>query len=957
MDEDLMAALEAAAAAAEAHTAHDNLAHDLSQDLTQDLSQDFPNGLPQDPPLNIPHSPEIKAEIKHESPSSEAQQTSPLKRPRTPHIEDDHDHGGEKRQRTDGDAGILENQHETDSGIADMNEIVKMIEMAQQSAAKPEAHEDHPMPDIQDGNHHTSHDILDHGIDINSIMASINNSLESGHEGTHDSEMHHDLLDHALSGADLSLSSQMTPKKTIWTNPVRYTRQTHLLPTLGRVAVDILKTLSENSLEDTIGTLGEPESQVAKEYVSLRGFFDVVKKQFSADFLLLSADQLDITSPEDRDILRIANLATTCVSMFGANELTFPDLERIFVSTFIPYGQQMSAQVAELYLGLKTQMFLTLLEEEQTKPRDQVLEELFVTNQKSALENHHPDLPLSQAEIDFLANAEERKTMLFNESGDAASIQTLSQQFIYESWLDLVSSWLNDNMTDIEKVGSGPTSSSAAADSLPLFDGTHDSFDGGFDIDAAIAAAAEAANNAVGSGGDSSNIHDDLAALLSRATEQSHTQTENTGIPSTVMTSNENAIQTRDLALQMVARNQYHPTTVPQANPVQPNGQQQSNGQQQQPSQMQPQQQYYTYNQQPNSSLQQMGVQGETVELPPGQAAASDVLYERARQAAAARSSTHARREGSHSTRRPWSPEEEKALMCGLDLVKGPHWSQILQLFGQNGRLSTILAERTQVQLKDKARNLKLFFLKTNSEMPYYLQCVTGELKTRAPTQAARKEAEERARINSEGDKAHINGIMALGNMQNGHGQRPNPTPNGAIPKSTTPGQVASHPQSHPGTPQKTAAAHPNAQTPGIPAAQPVHLQHNVSRPQPPTTSQPQGQQSRYQQQPQHAHPPVQSQQQHPQQQQAFRQQQLSQHAQPAQSQAQPQPQPPVQAQPQTQAQTFSHVQHQQAHDSPAQPKPEDCGVKHEPLNDEEAGILELKRLIDQEANASAAAA
>lgn len=87
--------------------------------------------------------------------------------------------------------------------------------------------------------------------------------------------------------------------------------------------------------------------------------------------------------------------------------------------------------------------------------------------------------------------------------------------------------------------------------------------------------------------------------------------------------------------------------------------------------------------------------------------------------------------------------------MQGLDMVKGPHWSQILQLFGLNGTLSDILKDRTQVQLKDKARNLKLFFLKTNSEMPYYLQCVTGELKTRAPGQAARKEAEEQARQGS----------------------------------------------------------------------------------------------------------------------------------------------------------------------------------------------------------------
>lgn len=152
--------------------------------------------------------------------------------------------------------------------------------------------------------------------------------------------------------------------------------------------------------------------------------------------------------------------------------------------------------------------------------------------------------------------------------------------------------------------------------------------------------------------------------------------------------------------------------------------------------------------------------------LPPNQSCSSAALYDKARQAALSKSSAHTRREGLNGTRRPWTQDEEKALMAGLDMVKGPHWSQILTLFGQHGTISDILKDRTQVQLKDKARNLKLFFLKTNSEMPYYLQAVTGELKTRAPTQAARKEAEERARLNSEEDQAKVQGIMALSGLQ-----------------------------------------------------------------------------------------------------------------------------------------------------------------------------------------------
>ena len=62
------------------------------------------------------------------------------------------------------------------------------------------------------------------------------------------------------------------------------------------------------------------------------------------------------------------------------------------------------------------------------------------------------------------------------------------------------------------------------------------------------------------------------------------------------------------------------------------------------------------------------------------------------------------------SQRRAWSREEEKALRHALEL-KGPHWATILELFGQGGKISEALKNRTQVQLKDKARNWKKFFL------------------------------------------------------------------------------------------------------------------------------------------------------------------------------------------------------------------------------------------------------
>ncbi|EEH22671.2 hypothetical protein PABG_04882 [Paracoccidioides brasiliensis Pb03] len=148
----------------------------------------------------------------------------------------------------------------------------------------------------------------------------------------------------------------------------------------------------------------------------------------------------------------------------------------------------------------------------------------------------------------------------------------------------------------------------------------------------------------------------------------------------------------------------------------------------------------------------------------------TQILYERARMATTAKSSPTSRRAGLPSQRRPWTTEEENALMAGLDRVKGPHWSQILAMFGPGGTINETLKDRNQVQLKDKARNLKLFFLKSGIEVPYYLKFVTGELKTRAPAQAAKHEARERQRRLGNEDKAHVEGIEGMMALAGAHG-------------------------------------------------------------------------------------------------------------------------------------------------------------------------------------------
>lgn len=139
------------------------------------------------------------------------------------------------------------------------------------------------------------------------------------------------------------------------------------------------------------------------------------------------------------------------------------------------------------------------------------------------------------------------------------------------------------------------------------------------------------------------------------------------------------------------------------------------------------------------------------------------IQYEAARKAVAERvAAKKILQHTEKSSRRPWSDEEEQALMEGLDKVQGPYWSQILTIFGAGGTVSEVLKDRSQIQLKDKARNLKLYFLKNGRPVPEYLQTVTGDLRSRAPARAAKNATKERLQASGLEDKATHDAISAL---------------------------------------------------------------------------------------------------------------------------------------------------------------------------------------------------
>ncbi|TKA72697.1 hypothetical protein B0A55_06488 [Friedmanniomyces simplex] len=131
----------------------------------------------------------------------------------------------------------------------------------------------------------------------------------------------------------------------------------------------------------------------------------------------------------------------------------------------------------------------------------------------------------------------------------------------------------------------------------------------------------------------------------------------------------------------------------------------------------------------------------------------------------------------SSTIRQPWTKPEEDALLCGLEKVNGPHWSQILALYGRGGSVSEVLKDRNQVQLKDKARNLKLWYLKMGKDVPVALRGVTGELRKRGGARARAAlgllDEEQEGGAEAHGEEADGENLDPdLGRRQNGRSSK-----------------------------------------------------------------------------------------------------------------------------------------------------------------------------------------
>jgi len=191
-----------------------------------------------------------------------------------------------------------------------------------------------------------------------------------------------------------------------------YVLRSMTLPVLGNVAVQILLRLSQQSRDETLSLLADVQSDYGKHYDLLRSLFSYSRKAFS-DAPLLCSDELDISDSEDRETIRMSNLAATAVSIFGANDVPLRDFHDSFFSICIQDDSEYKESLDQLLVTLKTQVFLDALDESAGPHQvSDLLDRIFPDDFDDSLKQRSGDVSLNEDEVHLVALIHERKELI-----------------------------------------------------------------------------------------------------------------------------------------------------------------------------------------------------------------------------------------------------------------------------------------------------------------------------------------------------------------------------------------------------------------------------------------------------------------------------------------------------------------------------------------------------------------
>jgi hypothetical protein len=138
--------------------------------------------------------------------------------------------------------------------------------------------------------------------------------------------------------------------------------------------------------------MAEEESEFRKAYDTLKTALGHARRIFSEGSPLLFADELDISDSEDRETVRMSNLAAVGTSAFAGDGALLADVHDNFPAIFVPEEGDLVKDLKPLYLDFKTQAMLSSLTTAHTpQERSDVLDRFFPPNFDELLTQRHGD--------------------------------------------------------------------------------------------------------------------------------------------------------------------------------------------------------------------------------------------------------------------------------------------------------------------------------------------------------------------------------------------------------------------------------------------------------------------------------------------------------------------------------------------------------------------------------------
>jgi len=190
------------------------------------------------------------------------------------------------------------------------------------------------------------------------------------------------------------------------------------LPLLGNVAVQILLRLSQQNRIETELLLADTGSEFERDYRQLINIFMPSRKVFS-DAPLFFANELKITDSDDRETVRMSNLASTAASTFGANDVSLKDIHDHFLAIFVPEDGEYKGSLSSFFVDLKTQVFIdSLREHEDSQHAIGLIDDLFPTEFEKSLTERSGEEMLNPDEAVLVSQIKERRGLLLNSIND-----------------------------------------------------------------------------------------------------------------------------------------------------------------------------------------------------------------------------------------------------------------------------------------------------------------------------------------------------------------------------------------------------------------------------------------------------------------------------------------------------------------------------------------------------------